>query len=98
MRKGTEGREPGIWVLVYLQPAGLSPRMAGPTVHLYVLHLLEEPAGAPFEQAVWPVLASGLQEYAWVISVHHHSSWHLCLGWLSWAVSPKGQLNCVLQM
>lgn len=40
----------------------------------------------------------GLQGCAWIISVHHHSSQHLGLGRLSWAVSPKGQLDCVLQM
>lgn len=57
MKKGTEGREPGMWVLVYLQPAGLSPRVAGPTVHLYILHLLEEPAGPPFKQQIQSVLA-----------------------------------------
>lgn len=57
MKKGTVGRELGIWVLVYLQPAGLSPRVAGPTVHLCILHLLEEPAGPPSKQKVQPVLA-----------------------------------------
>lgn len=47
VKKGVEGRESGIWVLVYLQPAGLSRmHVAGPTVHLYILHLLEEPAGS----------------------------------------------------
>lgn len=55
--KGAEGREPGIRVFVYLWLAGLSPRVAGPTVHFYILHLLEEPAGPSFEQEFWPVLA-----------------------------------------
>lgn len=57
VKKGIVGREPGIWVLVYLQPAGLSPRVAGPTVRLCILHLLEGPAGPPSEQEVQPVLA-----------------------------------------
>lgn len=82
-----------------LQPAGLSPRVAGPTVYLYILHLPEEPADPQFHQEVQPVLA------VWVAGVcldylcaSPHSSWHLCLRRLSWAVSPEGQLNCVLQM
>lgn len=87
MKKGIVGREPGIWVLVYLQPAGLSPRVAGPTVHLCILHLLEEPAGPPSKQEVQPVLAVRVAE--------------LCLDYL--CTSPQllapllweSQLGCV---
>lgn len=46
---------------------------------------------SPLEQEVWPVLAVRVAGVCWIVSVHHHSSWHLCLGSLSWAVSPKGQ-------
>lgn len=81
------GREPGIWVLVYFQPAGLSRRVAGPTVHLCILHLLEVPAGDPFKQEAQPVLT------VWVAGV--------CLDYL--CASPQllapllgeTQLGCV---
>lgn len=53
VKKGAEGREPGVWVLVYLQPAGQSPmHVAGPTVHLYICTCLRNQLGPPFEQEV----------------------------------------------
>lgn len=61
MKKGTEGREPGIWVLVYLQPAALSPRVAGPAVHLQILHLFEEPAGPHLSRKFGLCWQCGLQ-------------------------------------
>lgn len=92
MKERMEGREPGVWVLAYMQPAEQSPSACGrthsPSVHLapawgtsWVLHL---------SRKLGLCSQCRLQLHAWIISVHHHSSCHLCLGSLSWAVSSKG--------
>lgn len=47
MKEKMAGREPGVWVLAYMQPAGQSPSACGRTQSICTsLHLLEEPAGS----------------------------------------------------